>query len=36
MTISIDAVFENGILRPLEPLPFVDNSRIRITVESTT
>jgi predicted DNA-binding antitoxin AbrB/MazE fold protein len=33
MTIQIDAVFENGVLRPLEPLTLVPNQRIRITVE---
>ena len=34
MVISVDAIYENGVLRPLEPLPFVDEARVRITVES--
>ena len=34
MPISIEAVFQNGVLRPLEPLPLADNARVRITVDS--
>lgn len=36
MTISIDAIYQNGVLRPLEPLPLIDNARVRITVDSDT
>jgi predicted DNA-binding antitoxin AbrB/MazE fold protein len=28
-----DAVFENGILRPLEPLVLPENARVRVTIE---
>jgi predicted DNA-binding antitoxin AbrB/MazE fold protein len=34
MAITIDAIYENGLLRPLGPLPLVDNARVRITVDS--
>jgi predicted DNA-binding antitoxin AbrB/MazE fold protein len=28
----VDAVYENGVLRPLEPLDLMDSQRVRITV----
>lgn len=33
MTISIDAVFENGALRPLQPLTLAEHERVRILIE---
>jgi predicted DNA-binding antitoxin AbrB/MazE fold protein len=30
----VDAVYENGLLRPLEPLNFSDHERVSVTVES--
>jgi predicted DNA-binding antitoxin AbrB/MazE fold protein len=33
MNLTIDAVFENGVLRPLQPLPLADQQRVRVTVE---
>jgi predicted DNA-binding antitoxin AbrB/MazE fold protein len=34
VTRSIEALYENGVLRPLEPLPgLADLSRVRVTVE---
>lgn len=35
MTITVDATFENGVLRPDQPLPLADHSRVRIIVESS-
>ena len=32
MTKQVEAVFEHGVLRPLEPLPFADNERLLLTV----
>lgn len=32
MTRSTRAVFENGVLRPLEPLPFRDRQEVTVTV----
>jgi predicted DNA-binding antitoxin AbrB/MazE fold protein len=36
MTRHIDAVYENGMLRPLEPLPFGELERVRVTVTDET
>jgi predicted DNA-binding antitoxin AbrB/MazE fold protein len=33
MAITVDAVVENGLLRPMAPLPLAENERVRITVE---
>ena len=33
MTITIDATYENGVLRPAEPLPLSENEKVRVTVE---
>ncbi len=32
---EVDAVYENGVLRPLEPLPFDEAQRVRITVSDS-
>jgi|HubBroStandDraft_1064217.scaffolds.fasta_scaffold63138_1 predicted DNA-binding antitoxin AbrB/MazE fold protein len=32
MVQQVDAVYENGLLRPLEPLDLLDSQRVRITV----
>jgi predicted DNA-binding antitoxin AbrB/MazE fold protein len=34
MAITIEAVFENGILRPLQPLPLKEHEAVRVTVET--
>jgi predicted DNA-binding antitoxin AbrB/MazE fold protein len=34
MTITVDATFVSGVLRPDQPLPLAENSRVRIVVES--
>jgi predicted DNA-binding antitoxin AbrB/MazE fold protein len=34
MSITIEAIYEAGILRPLTPLPeLADNSKVRVTIE---
>ena len=33
MTRTIDAIYENGVLRPLEPVDIKEHTRIRITLE---
>lgn len=33
MAVIIDAVYENGLLRPLQPLFLQDRQQVRITVE---
>jgi predicted DNA-binding antitoxin AbrB/MazE fold protein len=34
MSNHVDAVYENGVLRPLEPLPLEEHQRVRITISS--
>jgi predicted DNA-binding antitoxin AbrB/MazE fold protein len=34
MTITTEAVYENGVLRPTAPLPLKDQERVQITVHS--
>jgi predicted DNA-binding antitoxin AbrB/MazE fold protein len=33
MTTHIEATFANGVLKPDQPLPFADQTRVRLTVE---
>lgn len=33
MAITLEAVVENGLLRPMQPLPFQENELVRITIE---
>jgi predicted DNA-binding antitoxin AbrB/MazE fold protein len=35
MPLTVEAIFENGVLRPTQPLPLKENERVRITVETT-
>jgi predicted DNA-binding antitoxin AbrB/MazE fold protein len=32
MTITIEAVYENGVLRPAQPLPFEEREHARVTI----
>jgi predicted DNA-binding antitoxin AbrB/MazE fold protein len=34
MSHQIDAIFDNGVLRPLVPLALPDKTRVKVTVES--
>ena len=34
MTNPVDAVYENGVLRPLGPLPLEEHQRVRVAVSS--
>jgi predicted DNA-binding antitoxin AbrB/MazE fold protein len=36
ITRQVDAVFENGILRPLDPLPLKEMERVRLTITNDT
>lgn len=36
MELAIEATYENGVLRPDEPLPLAEHERVRITVQSPT
>ncbi len=33
MTITIEAIYENGVLRPTRPLPLKEQEVVRITIE---
>jgi predicted DNA-binding antitoxin AbrB/MazE fold protein len=33
MSISVEATYEDGVLKPAEPLPLKEHERVRITVE---
>jgi predicted DNA-binding antitoxin AbrB/MazE fold protein len=35
MAITIEAVYENGVLKPSQPLPLKEHERVRVTLEST-
>ena len=32
MTLTIEAVYENGVLKPCQPLPLKEHEKVRITV----
>ena len=36
MTKQLDAIYDSGVLRPLEPLPFADQQRLHVTVTDET
>jgi predicted DNA-binding antitoxin AbrB/MazE fold protein len=33
MSLTIDAIYENGVLRPLENLDLADHQQVRVTIE---
>ena len=33
MSITVEATYEDGVLKPVEPLPFKDHEKVRVTVE---
>jgi predicted DNA-binding antitoxin AbrB/MazE fold protein len=33
MSITVEAVVENGLLRPIQPLPLKENEHVRITIQ---
>jgi len=35
MTISVDATYENGVLKPAEPLPLKEHEKVKVTVKSS-
>ena len=34
MSIVVDAIYEDGVLKPAEPLPLGEREKVRVTVES--
>jgi predicted DNA-binding antitoxin AbrB/MazE fold protein len=35
MTITVDAVYENGVLKLAEPLPLAEHVKVQVTVHTT-
>jgi predicted DNA-binding antitoxin AbrB/MazE fold protein len=33
MTLTVEAVYENGVLKPTQPLPLDEHQRVRLTIE---
>ena len=36
MSLTVEAVYENGVLKPVQPLPLTEHERVRITIQSAT
>jgi predicted DNA-binding antitoxin AbrB/MazE fold protein len=36
MAITVEAIYENGVLKPAQPLPLQEHEKVRITVHSGT
>jgi predicted DNA-binding antitoxin AbrB/MazE fold protein len=36
LTITVDAIYENGVLRPIQPLALKEQEQVRVTVEPKT
>ncbi len=34
MTLTIEAIYENGVLKPTEPLPLREHEKVQITVQT--
>lgn len=34
MAITVEAVYENGVLRPVRPLPLQEHERVEVTVKT--
>jgi predicted DNA-binding antitoxin AbrB/MazE fold protein len=34
MTLSITAIYENGVLKPEQPLPLKEHDKVRVTIET--
>jgi predicted DNA-binding antitoxin AbrB/MazE fold protein len=34
MAFTVEAIYENGVLKPMEPLPWKDGERVRLAVSS--
>ena len=36
MAITVEAIYENGVLKLMEPLPFPEHEKVSVTVEPKT
>ena len=35
MAITIEAIYENGVLKPIRPLPLQEHDKVAVTIEPT-
>ena len=35
MTVTVEAIYENGVLKPAQPLPLTEHERVRVTIQSS-
>jgi predicted DNA-binding antitoxin AbrB/MazE fold protein len=36
MPLTVEAIYENGVLKPLQPLPLEEHEKVRIRIETVT
>ena len=36
MTLTVEAIYENGVLKPIQPLPLKEHEKVRIIVKPAT
>jgi predicted DNA-binding antitoxin AbrB/MazE fold protein len=36
MTLTVEAVYEGGVLKPVEPLPLREHQRVQVTIQPTS
>jgi predicted DNA-binding antitoxin AbrB/MazE fold protein len=34
MTLTVEAIYENGVLKPTQPLPLKEQERVQVTIET--
>jgi predicted DNA-binding antitoxin AbrB/MazE fold protein len=35
MTLTVEAIYENGVLKPTQPLPLKEHAKVQVTVETS-
>jgi predicted DNA-binding antitoxin AbrB/MazE fold protein len=36
MALTVEAIYENGVLKPVQPLPLKEHEKVRVTVHTDT
>jgi predicted DNA-binding antitoxin AbrB/MazE fold protein len=36
MTLTVEAIYENGVLKPAQPLPLKEHEHVQLTIRPTT
>jgi predicted DNA-binding antitoxin AbrB/MazE fold protein len=36
MTLTVEAIYENGVLKPVQPLPLKEQERVQVTVHTAS